>query len=157
MRALATTMALILMSAPAICAEPADVLVKAEQAFSKRSVEVGFVAAMSEVLADEAVVLQDGSKPVVGKAAVLKARAEGWPPFEAKAVLTWEPSAATISKSGDLGFTFGLYTFAYVAKDGTPKSARGSYATVWKKNAAGTWKVVLDTGTEGLEPSPAKN
>jgi ketosteroid isomerase-like protein len=148
---------LLMMSAfvplAATAADPADALIKAEQAFSKRSAEVGFITAMDEVLADEAVVLENNSRPIVGKAAVLKAHAAGWPPAEAKPVLTWEPLAATISAGGDLGFTYGLYAFASVAKDGTPRTARGSYTTIWKKQN-GAWKVLLDTGTQGLEPPP---
>jgi ketosteroid isomerase-like protein len=60
-------------------------------------------------------------------------------------ILTWKPESATISQSGDLGFTYGIWTF--VAKGDT---SQGTYLTVWKKNSFGKWKYAADTGNEGL-------
>lgn len=127
-------------------------LLAAERAFSARSASIGFASAMAEVLADDAVVLQDGSPPIVGKDAVLASRLAGQPPPEAKARLIWEPLSAEVSALRDLGYTYGLYTFSYIGKDGKPAESRGTYATVWRRDVDGRWKVVLDTGTEGLFP-----
>ncbi|MBM3513540.1 MAG: nuclear transport factor 2 family protein [Alphaproteobacteria bacterium] len=138
-------------------AEPAaDELLAAERAFSARSATIGFVAAMAEVLADDAVILQDGSPPIVGKEAVIASRLAGELPPAAKARLTWEPMAAHVSALRDLGYTYGIYTFSYVAKDTTAKESKGTYATIWRRDVSGAWKVVLDTGTEGLEPPQPK-
>ncbi len=65
-------------------------------------------------------------------------------------ILSWEPIYAKISGSGDLGYTYGTYTSTVRA---TGEISKGTYVTVWEKQADGTWKFVLDTGTEGL---PAK-
>ena len=61
--------------------------------------------------------------------------------FLAQTRLTWEPVAS--QRSGDLGFTIGKATFTTVA-DGT--SWRGTYVTLWHRQADGTWKVRFDTG-----------
>lgn len=133
--------------------DPAHELVDAERAFSARSAEIGFTAALTEVIADDAVILQDGSPPIVGKDAVLVSRAAGELPPEAKAQLTWEPQKAEVSALRDLGYTYGLYTFSFIGKDGKPGQTQGTYATIWRRDIDGRWKVVLDTGTEGLTPA----
>ena len=61
-------------------------------------------------------------------------------------LLTWEPSDGKVSRPGDLGFTYGIYTMAL--KDGS-KSMQGTYVSVWVKEA-GQWRFALDTGNEGL-------
>ncbi len=135
--------------------DPALELMAVERAFSARSAAIGFTSALAEVLAEDAVVLQDGSPPVVGKDAVILSRAAGEPPPEAKAQLTWEPMSATVSALRDLGFTYGVYTFRFNGKDGKPRESQGTYATIWRRSDDGAWQVVLDTGTEGLGPPTA--
>ncbi len=61
--------------------------------------------------------------------------------------LTWEPLYADISKSGDLGYTYGLYT-SYTKADSSV--ARGKYVTIWRKQTDRSWKYALDGGNEGL-------
>jgi uncharacterized protein (TIGR02246 family) len=58
--------------------------------------------------------------------------------------VSWQASSAEVASSGDMGFTTGAYDFAGTMPDGTPMSDRGKYATVWKKQADGTWKVAVD-------------
>jgi hypothetical protein len=36
--------------------------------------------------------------------------------------------------------------------EGKPIIGNGTYLSVWKKDPFGNWKLVLDTGNEGLEP-----
>jgi len=60
-------------------------------------------------------------------------------------VLSWEPLDADIAASGDLGYTYGIYTVHL-----PDSTILGTYATVWKKNLNGQWKFVLDVGNEGL-------
>jgi ketosteroid isomerase-like protein len=59
------------------------------------------------------------------------------------AVYRWRPAAASVSASGDIGYTYG----AFVTASG-PASAsvdrRGDYLRIWRRTAAGEWQVVLD-------------
>jgi hypothetical protein len=44
-----------------------------------------------------------------------------------------------------MGYTYGIYTL--IVNDSAYK---GTYVTIWQKQADGTWKFVLDTGNEGV-------
>lgn len=57
------------------------------------------------------------------------------------ATLSWEPSFVDAAHSGELGYTYGTYSF--VASETLPP-ATGYFHTVWKKQASGEWKFVWD-------------
>jgi len=59
--------------------------------------------------------------------------------------LSWTPSYARVSRSGDWGFTTGGYTL-----EGTEKTY-GQYLSVWKA-INGKWELVLDLGTTHNKP-----
>jgi len=56
----------------------------------------------------------------------------------------WTPTHAFISESGELGYTFGTDVMTVTGPDGEIVTDNGKYATVWRKDADGSWKVVLD-------------
>ena len=60
------------------------------------------------------------------------------------AKLLWEPAFAGIAASGDIGFTTGPWQFKKTLQD-TALSA-GMFNSVWRKNAAGEWKNIVDIG-----------
>src|ERR1051326_6026857 len=53
--------------------------------------------------------------------------------------LSWTNESAEVSKSGDMGYTRG----SFEGSQGNEKFS-GSYATVWKKDKDGKWKVAVD-------------
>ena len=65
---------------------------------------------------------------------------------EATGVLTWEPDFADVAKSGDLGYTWGRYT--YTSFDSTESPSCGFYVTIWKKQLDGSWRFVFDAGNQ---------
>ena len=65
--------------------------------------------------------------------------------------LTWKPTFAEMSRSGDLGYTTGTYESRGKDAQGQPTLRTGRYVSIWKKQADGTWKVVLDTGHPDAE------
>ena len=67
--------------------------------------------------------------------------------------LTWKPLYADIAQSGELGYTYGIYEFKAMDPEGKPIMGNGTYVSIWKKDQFGNWKLVLDTGNEGLEPN----
>ena len=119
-------------------------LIKLDKEFSALSKAKGMKYAFLEYAADSAVLLQRNVWPVVGKKAISAA-------FEAFSdsgfTLTWEPLDADMSRSGDFGYTYGLYT-SFIKADSSV--TRGKYVTIWKKQPDGSWKYVLDSGNEGL-------
>lgn len=119
-----------------------QVLIDADIAFSDYSVKHGIQKSFIEFADDSVVLLKPKRMPIVGKLSLIKS-------YEGKSdsgvVLTWKPAKAIISKSGELGYTYGFWTF--VAKTDT---SHGTYMTVWKKNPSGQWKYIADTGNDGL-------
>ena len=119
-----------------------QVLKDADIAFSDYSVKHGFQKAFIEFADDSVVLLKPNRMPIVGKLSLIKS-------YEGKSdsgvVLTWIPAKAIIAESGELGYTYGFWTF--VAKSDT---SRGTYLTVWKKEPNGQWKFIADTGNEGI-------
>ena len=59
-------------------------------------------------------------------------------------VLTWEPDFVDVSNSGDLGYTYGHYTYSFSDSLGNIVKRRGVFHTVWKRQADGSWRYVWD-------------
>jgi ketosteroid isomerase-like protein len=116
-------------------------VLKADTDFSSLSRSKGFRYAFLAYADSTAVLLREQNPPMEGHAAFKYIESMN----DSGITLTWEPSFASVAASGDMAYTYGIYTFA--AKDTT---TRGTYVTVWKKDAAGNWKFVLDSGNEGL-------
>ncbi|MCH9032145.1 MAG: DUF4440 domain-containing protein [candidate division Zixibacteria bacterium] len=58
--------------------------------------------------------------------------------------LSWQATSVEVSSSGDLGYTIGTYELSFTGPDGETVVDKGKYATIWKKQADGTWKVAVD-------------
>jgi ketosteroid isomerase-like protein len=58
--------------------------------------------------------------------------------------LFWTPDFVDVSASGDLGYTYGSYTFSITDANGAVKKGKGIFHTVWKRQQDGTWKYVWD-------------
>jgi ketosteroid isomerase-like protein len=121
-----------------------DVLMKADINFSLMSVKSGMQKAFLAYFADSGVMLRDNAYPLVGKNSLISQFANR---SDTSFVLSWEPVYAMIAKSGDLGYTYGYY--ARTIKS-TGVVSKGTYVTIWEKQKDGTWKFVMDTGTNGL-------
>lgn len=118
-------------------------LVETERAFSKTSATKGMKDAFLAFLADDGIVFRPG--PVNGK--------KSWGERPApKGLLTWEPVYADIARAGDLGYTTGPWEFRQNGPDDKP-AAYGYFVTVWRKQADGTWKFVIDLGTGNPAPT----
>jgi len=134
------------------CSTPLDMekekqaLINADTEFSKLSEEKGMNEAFFTYLAKDGVLLRPNSLPIEGIEAI-KERLSKSP--DDNFTLTWKPSFADVSKSGDLGYTYGIYEFKTTDQNSIPLIAKGTYITIWKKQMDGTWKVVLDTGNQG--------
>jgi len=73
--------------------------------------------------------------------------------------IAWHVKKVGVAKSGDLGYTSGTTEMTFKDASGNTKSDKGKYLTVWKKQADGTWKVLVDMfnsdlpATTGLPPA----
>jgi ketosteroid isomerase-like protein len=123
-------------------------LIEADLAFSRLCEEKGAATAFYEFLTPDAISLPPGEFPIKGREAIrvhLSAGPQG--------VLTWKPAGAELSRSGDLGYTWGAYEFSIAGADGRPQPSYGKYVTIWKKQPDGSWKVALDTGNASPPPT----
>jgi ketosteroid isomerase-like protein len=122
----------------------AGVLLQTDREFSAMSSKEGMFVAFLQYIADDGVILRDNSYPEQGKDK-LKARFEGR--SDTSFVLTWEPVFEKIAESGEIGYTYGIHTNLDKA---TGTISKGTYVTVWLKQTDGSWKYILDCGTQGL-------
>jgi len=106
-------------------------------------------AAFADWFADDGVALGNGAKPLVGKVAIV--RDATWTPQAYQ--LTWTPTDAVMGPSGDVGYTWGHFEGKSKDANGNPVTTSGRYITIWRKQADGNWKVVLDAGAN--EPADA--
>lgn len=114
-------------------------LFQTEIDFAKLAEEKGVQAAFAAYLAEDAVLLPANGDPVEGRDAIVKFMGGGY-------TLLWKPLRAEISKSGEMGYTYGTSETRFTDKDGKPQIRNGKYMSVWKKQKDGSWKVIVDMG-----------
>ena len=119
-----------------------------EARFAKDVAEKGG-AGFAAWFANDGVTLGNGVAPVVGKVAIEKSTT--WTPRDYQ--LTWTPTDAVMGASGDMGYTWGHFEGHSKDANGNPVTTTGRYITIWRKQADGNWKVVLDAGAN--EPAGA--
>lgn len=98
--------------------------------------------------ADDAALLTANAPTTTGRDAIRKAFIDLF--ASAGFSLDWALTGADVSKSGDLGYTVGTYQMTVPGPKGQLLSDKGKYVTVWKKQADGSWKVVIDIGNSNL-------
>jgi uncharacterized protein (TIGR02246 family) len=158
-RALATSSAAVLLLAVSFLSahEPAAVDLEA----AKRAIRIAdleMAKAVSDrnlekfntLVADDAVFF--GRDVARGREAVAKA----WLPLftDPSMFLKWQPDEVHVSASGDLGYSIGTYDRMSKDPSGRPTSATGTYVSIWRKQADGRWRAVLDIGTPGTPVKP---
>ena len=119
-------------------------MLEADRAFSTLSEQKGLRTAFMECIDSNGVLLRPGTLPLVAGDAmdfITQSNDTGF-------VMTWEPRDAGLAASGDLGYTYGVYSLRPSAADTV---IYGSYVSIWKKQPGGKWKFVLQSGNEGVE------
>ena len=130
-------------------AKPGKVLLfDLEARFAKDTKERGG-AGFASWFAEDGVALGNGQPPVIGHVAIEKSA--NWTPQTYQ--LTWTPTDAQMGPSGDMGYTWGHFEGRSKDAAGNPVLTSGRYMTIWRKQADGSWKVVLDAGAN--EPAAA--
>jgi ketosteroid isomerase-like protein len=67
--------------------------------------------------------------------------------------ISWHADKIDVARSGELGYTSGTYQMTFTGPGGKTIPDKGKYVTVWKKEADGSWKVLLDIfNTDMPEP-----
>jgi uncharacterized protein (TIGR02246 family) len=91
--------------------------------------------------ADDGILQPPGSPALAGKDAIRTFWVAAFqdPAYE----LSWKTVDAGVARSGDLAYTRGSYDFTYTA-GGKVVREHGKDLVVWKRQADGSWKVVVD-------------
>jgi ketosteroid isomerase-like protein len=152
-RALALVVVFSALVAPASlrAAEPTsalppglEMLRRTERGFAKATSEIGVRNGFLTFFAEDVVM-----PPEVGPA---RAGMVGWPnPVEPRPTdLVWEPLYGDIARSMNLGYLTGPSSFT----DRNGKKHTGVYFSIWRRNAEGLWRVVLDAGLDMPSAAP---
>ena len=111
-----------------------------EKAFARLAKEKGLKVAFTTYAAEDAV-LNRSDKLIKGKNAIEAYYAKQ---TLQNVKLEWEPEFVEVAVSGDLGYTYGPYTFSANDSTGKEINAKGIFHTVWKKQSDGKWRYVWD-------------
>ena len=110
----------------------------AEQQFAQMVQKEGIHNAFVDFAADDASIMRNDSI-IKGKTAI-----DNFYKNSNSKTLSWTPDFIEVSKSGDLGYTYGMYYYTYKDTLGTEHTDSGIFHTVWKRQSDGTWKFVWD-------------
>jgi len=125
---------------------------KLDQQWSAAAAKSDLEATLS-FYADNAVVLP-GNAPI---AADKKAIRELWAGMLGPGTtVSWKVTKAEVATSGELGYLYGTYELTMQDPKGGPLvEDKGKLVEIWKKQADGKWKCVVDTyNSDSPQPSP---
>lgn len=104
--------------------------------------------------ADDAVVLPGNAPIATDRKAIREIWAGMLGPGTA---VSWKVTKVEVAKSGELGYLYGTYELTMKdPKGGPPAQDRGKLVEIWKKQADGKWKCIVDTyNSDQPLPAPA--
>lgn len=132
-------------AADALLHGPLDVaraIAKADRDFAALAKREGAAKAFRDSMdSSDGIIYGSGADPAIGAEAIYK-KMGGDAPDDS--TLEWQPQEVFAAKAGDMGVSRGRWISTPKAAGAKPVS--GSYVTVWRRNAAGQWKGLIDIG-----------
>jgi ketosteroid isomerase-like protein len=101
--------------------------------------------------ADDAIVMSPGQPAIKGKNAIfgmIKGTSK-IPGFK----ISWEPVSASVSRSGDMGYLIEQTKISFTDSTGKLITELNKSVTVWKKDANGSWKNIVDIWNADSTPN----
>jgi ketosteroid isomerase-like protein len=125
-----------------------EAAIRALDAKWSATAEKNDVDGVMEFYADKAVLLAP-NVPIATDAESIR---ESWAGLlTPKTVVTWKVTKVEVSKALDLGYLYGTYQLSMPdPKGGTAIHDSGKIVEVWKKQADGKWRCVVDTYNSDL-------
>jgi uncharacterized protein (TIGR02246 family) len=69
--------------------------------------------------------------------------------------ISWRPAKIEVARSGELAYLYGSYTMSFDGEKGKPRvTDEGKILEVWKKQADGSWKCIVDTYNSDMPAAP---
>jgi ketosteroid isomerase-like protein len=133
----------LLMSIPTFAqrkSSPLNEMVETEYAFAQAARDKTVREAFMEFIADDGILFRPTA--VNGKKWMTE---HPVPPTTKRQLLAWQPVFAGMARAGDLGFTTGPWEYKDDIND-AKVGGYGHFVTLWKKQADGTWRFVVDLG-----------
>jgi uncharacterized protein (TIGR02246 family) len=150
--------AIVLAMLAAGCDGQRKINVPAEEEAIRRTDAAWLAAASAHDLervlpfwADEATILAPGTPAVVGKEAIRKYVSEAFatPGFS----ISWKTEKVEVSQSGDLAYSSGTDRISLNTPDGKSITEENRGVAIWRKQADGSWKCVLDVMSPAASPN----
>lgn len=127
-----------------------EVLLQLDREFDQATAEKGIEAWLAYFAANGSMLPENGP-PITGHEAIRQTMspAFGNPDFS----LRWQPARADILIPNVLGVTVGRFERKTKNQQGKTTIQRGTYASIWRRQDDGSWKIVLDTGSPDGPPA----
>ena len=126
---------------PAQIDEEREALLRTDQEWAS-VVGTGDVDKIISYWAEDAIVLPPDTPMLIGKQAIREYVAESLkiPGFS----ITWKAKQAVLAATGDMGYTVATNRITMTSADGAAVVAVGKAVTIWRKEADGKWRCVVD-------------
>ena len=108
----------------------------------------------SSFYADDAVLMLSGAPDPVGSAAIRETI--GGMMKDPNFALSFAADKVVAARSGDIAYETGSYSMTMSDAKKKPSTEKGHYVVVWRKQADGAWKVVVDTPVSDPPETAAK-
>ena len=116
-------------------------IMNADIAFSDMCRQIGMKKAFLQYIDNEGVLLRPDHLPIIGADAIDYISVLSDTAYK----LSWKPMRAEIAKSGELGYTYGVYQLEL-----NDSILKGTYVNIWKKENDGEWKFVVNSNNPGV-------
>lgn len=123
-------------------------LMDVDRAFSRLSIQKGYLEAFYSYIADDGLTVSSGGPPANKETYRKRVEALKMQANPIQVQLVWEPVLADVALSEDLGFTSGSFALTVTDPSGRKDVQRGYYLSIWTKQPDGTWKFVFDGGNQ---------
>lgn len=133
---------LLMASVLPVSSQIAEQIYATERAFEKAAAEKGMNAAFIEYMAADGVMFLPNA---------VNARQHFSAAPRSTAHLTWNPEIIGVSSNGVLAYSIGNSIYRPKGKDDTV-AINGHYISVWRRDADGKYRAVLDTGVNHKDP-----
>jgi uncharacterized protein (TIGR02246 family) len=107
----------------------------------------------SSLLSDDVAFFADQMPVARGPAAVRELLAAFFDPRGP--AMRCEPRTVEVSRSGDLAYVTGTSDVTGTEAERSPTAGHGKYVTIWRRDRAGKWKLILAIGN--AEPRPQQD
>ena len=137
--------------AAAVHADGLDAAERAARTEAARAAELAFAASVANgdpaafaAAVDDDAVFVDGGGITRGKDAIVA----NWAPLMApdRPDFRWHPEIVELSGDGTIALSRGPWTMKAKRADGTVVERGGTFNSIWRRQADGSWRILFDAG-----------